>query len=196
MIRAKSVTKVCCAAAHPDATARGNRSNINGSLNPFSSGPRNCIGQTLAMAELRTILAVLIGNFCFELPDGVQRESFIQANEVWRVTLQAQNALELKVKPIMESSEEEDQLKAGNVNSRNFFYQDLIRLAREADEEAMKAGRLVRFRSGIHEWAACSERPMQSLWFSTLFSVENLLSNHQSSELRLGSNMLWLDMFQ
>ena len=102
------------------------------------------------MAQMRIVLAVLIGNFCFELPEGVQRESFLEAEEVWRVTLQARNGLELKVKAITESSEEEDKLKAGKVNSREFFYKDLIQLAREAEEDALKSNKLVRFRSGIH----------------------------------------------
>ena len=136
---------VCCAAAYPDATARGNRNNINASWNPFSCGPRNCIGQTLAMAELRTVLAVLIGNFFFELPDGIQRAKFIEQNEVWWVTLQARNGLPLKVKPIAEGSEDTEQAKAGIVNSRDFFYRDLIELAREAQEEADKSSRFVHF---------------------------------------------------
>ena len=90
----------CFVAAHPDATTKGNRRNINGSWNPFSTGPRNCIGQTLALAELRTVLAVMIGNFSFELPEGVQREKFIDEEEVWWVTLQAKHGLPLKVTPI------------------------------------------------------------------------------------------------
>lgn len=32
-------------------------------VQPFSVGPRNCIGQSLAWAELRTILARLVWNF-------------------------------------------------------------------------------------------------------------------------------------
>ncbi|KAL0048837.1 hypothetical protein WJX82_000386 [Trebouxia sp. C0006] len=86
--------------AHPDATTKGNRRNISASWNPFSTGPRNCIGQTLALAELRTVLAVMIGNFFFKLPEGVQREKFIDEEEVWWVTLQAKHGLPLKVTPI------------------------------------------------------------------------------------------------
>lgn len=36
-------------------------------FNPFSVGPRNCIGQNLANHEMRIILALLIWNFDFEL---------------------------------------------------------------------------------------------------------------------------------
>lgn len=35
---------------------------------PFSFGPRNCVGERLALAELRIVLALLIQNFRFELP--------------------------------------------------------------------------------------------------------------------------------
>lgn len=38
-------------------------------MQPFSVGPRNCIGQTLAWAEVRTILGRLIWNFDLELLD-------------------------------------------------------------------------------------------------------------------------------
>ncbi|GLC34196.1 hypothetical protein PLESTM_000168400 [Pleodorina starrii] len=36
---------------------------------PFSEGPRNCVGQSLALLELRTVLAVLCGRFRFQLAD-------------------------------------------------------------------------------------------------------------------------------
>ena len=35
---------------------------------PFSYGPHSCIGQGLAMQELRTVLAVFLSRFKFELP--------------------------------------------------------------------------------------------------------------------------------
>lgn len=38
-------------------------------IQPFSVGPRNCIGQNLAWSEIRTILARLIWNFDMELLD-------------------------------------------------------------------------------------------------------------------------------
>ena len=50
-------------AGYPDATARGNRRAVGASWNPFSNGPRNCIGQSLAIAELRAVLAVLLSRF-------------------------------------------------------------------------------------------------------------------------------------
>ncbi len=53
------------------------------------------------MAELRTVLAVLLGNFFFELPEGVQREKFIEEEEVWWVTMQAKHGTPLRVTSIM-----------------------------------------------------------------------------------------------
>jgi cytochrome P450 len=38
-------------------------------IQPFSTGPRNCIGQSLAWAEMRTILARLIWHFDMEAVD-------------------------------------------------------------------------------------------------------------------------------
>ncbi|XP_014556637.1 hypothetical protein COCVIDRAFT_37744 [Bipolaris victoriae FI3] len=45
-------------------------------FNPFSIGPRNCIGQNLANHEMRIILAKLVWNFDFELCD--ESRSWIQ----------------------------------------------------------------------------------------------------------------------
>lgn len=52
------------------------------------------------MAELRTVLAVFLGNFHFELPEGVQREKFVEEEEVWWLTMQAKNGFPLRVRPI------------------------------------------------------------------------------------------------
>ena len=38
-------------------------------VQPFSTGPRNCIGQNLARGEMRLILAKLIWHFDMELSD-------------------------------------------------------------------------------------------------------------------------------
>ena len=37
---------------------------------PFSLGPRNCIGKNLALVELRIILARVLWNFNMSLPEG------------------------------------------------------------------------------------------------------------------------------
>ncbi|KAH8811274.1 cytochrome P450 [Xylogone sp. PMI_703] len=49
-----------------------------GASQPFSMGPRNCIGRNLAYAEMRVILARVIWNFDMELAD---------ANDQWMKTL-------------------------------------------------------------------------------------------------------------
>lgn len=48
---------------------------------PFSVGPRNCIGQNLAMAEMRTILARLVWNFKMELEK--PEEDWLGTNKVF-----------------------------------------------------------------------------------------------------------------
>lgn len=40
-------------------------------IQPFSVGPRNCIGQNLAMAEIRAILARLVWHFDFSLEENM-----------------------------------------------------------------------------------------------------------------------------
>ncbi|KAL3146212.1 hypothetical protein ABBQ32_002914 [Trebouxia sp. C0010 RCD-2024] len=118
--------------AYPDATPAGNQHDTAASWNPFSTGPRNCIGQALALAELRTVLAVLLANFFFELPDGVQREKFIEEEEVWWVSLQAKNGMHLRVTPVVEVEEKK---KPGFVPKSDFYSQELLRLVKEAEED-------------------------------------------------------------
>lgn len=93
-------------ADYPDATPTGNRRNIAASWNTFSLGPRNCVGQPLALMQIKTALAVLLSRFCFALPDGVQREKFIEEEEVWWITLQARHGLNLRVTPVSASCAE------------------------------------------------------------------------------------------
>ncbi len=89
-----------CHAEHPDATPAGNRRNLSASWNAFSCGPKNCIGQALAVTEARTALAVLVANFHFDLPDGFSREQFVRHEQVWRITLQPMSQLHLKITPV------------------------------------------------------------------------------------------------
>ena len=53
------------------------------------------------MAELRTVLAVLLGNFFFELPEGTQREKFLEEEQVAWITLQAKHGIALTVSLIV-----------------------------------------------------------------------------------------------
>ena len=75
----------------------------------------------------------MIGNFCFELPEGVHREKFIDEEEVWWVTLQAKNGVRLNVQPIIK-----EKLPEPKGPKSNFFYEELTRLAKEAEEEACR----------------------------------------------------------
>ena len=122
---------ICDCADYPDATPAGNRHNLAASWNPFSTGPRNCIGQALALAELRTVLAVLVANFFFELPEGVERDKFLEEKEVAWVTLQARHGLPLKVTPVMGEAKK----RSSSVPKSDYYTQELMRLVREAEEE-------------------------------------------------------------
>jgi cytochrome P450 len=58
---------------------------------PFSMGPRSCIGGTFAMTEGKTMLATLLANARFELPEGERPTPFA------RITLKPKEGLRLKV---------------------------------------------------------------------------------------------------
>lgn len=45
---------------------------VKEALQPFSFGPRNCIGKNLAYAEMRTILARMVFNFDLKLASGCE----------------------------------------------------------------------------------------------------------------------------
>lgn len=53
-----------CGAAHKEASPRSNFASMT-----FLHGPRSCIGQSFARAELAILLAVLVGRFEFRLAD-------------------------------------------------------------------------------------------------------------------------------
>ncbi|MCJ1380793.1 hypothetical protein MMC17_003902 [Xylographa soralifera] len=56
-------TRIESADAKPASTSKS-------AFNPFSLGPRNCIGRHLAYLEMRLILAHLLWEFDLEIPDG------------------------------------------------------------------------------------------------------------------------------
>jgi cytochrome P450 len=48
---------------------------IKSVVQPFSVGPRNCIGVNLAYAEMRIVLSRLLWNFDLEFPRGSNNKS-------------------------------------------------------------------------------------------------------------------------
>ena len=85
------------AAGHPNATPTGNWQSLATSWNPFSWGLGKCIGQTLALAEARTTLAVFVTQFQFDLPKGVNQEFLMKTQQVLRLT----ESLQPKDRPLL-----------------------------------------------------------------------------------------------
>lgn len=85
---------------------------------------------------MRTVLAVLLANFFFELPEGIQREKFIDEEEVWWITLQTKHGVPLKVTPV---TGEEKKKEFGFVPKSDFYSQELLRVAKEAEEDGLLA---------------------------------------------------------
>lgn len=59
------------------------RNDNKASFHPFSLGPHNCIGQTLAWVEMRIILSRLLWNFDIEVPGGKALPSWNKQNIFW-----------------------------------------------------------------------------------------------------------------
>ncbi|GBF95033.1 cytochrome P450 [Raphidocelis subcapitata] len=55
---------------------------------PFSEGPRNCVGQSLARVEVMTLLAKLLGSFQIELAPEMGGPAGVRARESTHLTLQ------------------------------------------------------------------------------------------------------------
>lgn len=81
-------------------TLIGNSSDLSHSFNPFFCGPRNCIGQSLAMLELRTSLVMLLSRFHFALPPEMDPTKLVAEDEVWMLTLAPRHSLPLIVTPV------------------------------------------------------------------------------------------------
>jgi hypothetical protein len=50
---------------------------------PFSEGSRNCVGQALALVELKAVLALLLGNFAFRCGKVLAAECRIKLPQGW-----------------------------------------------------------------------------------------------------------------
>jgi cytochrome P450 len=66
-------------------------------VNPFSVGPRNCIGRNLAFAEMKVILARMIWNFDMELCE--ESKEWVKGQPVYLVY--DKPPLMVKLKPVV-----------------------------------------------------------------------------------------------
>lgn len=66
-------------------------------MNPFSFGPRNCLGKNLAYAEMRVILAKMLWHFDLELAPGM--DDWLDRNKLFM--LWEKPALEIKLSPVV-----------------------------------------------------------------------------------------------
>ena len=66
-----------------------------GAYMPFGTGPRVCLGQHLAMAEMTVIAAMLLQRFELSIPEGRTAP-----RPVWRVTLRPDQPLHLAIAPV------------------------------------------------------------------------------------------------
>ena len=54
---------------------------------PFSHGPRNCIGKNLAYAEMRLLLASILWNFDLQLAE--ESEKWLEENKIYTLWMKA-----------------------------------------------------------------------------------------------------------
>jgi len=78
------------------AEGAGNTRDRLDALQPFSVGPRNCIGRNLAYAEMRLILARILFNFDLELVNPT--DNWIERQDVY--TLWSKPALDVYLTPV------------------------------------------------------------------------------------------------
>lgn len=72
---------------------------------PFSEGPRNCVGQSLALVEIRAALALLLGHFAFELtPDMGGLQGGVACPGNLRGMRADQSLPEMRVTPVVAAS--------------------------------------------------------------------------------------------
>lgn len=66
---------------------------------PFSDGLKNCLGQALGIMEVRTVLAVLLGRFWFDLAPSMGKPETVRRNQQIALTLKMKEGLSLVAKP-------------------------------------------------------------------------------------------------
>jgi len=65
---------------------------------PFSEGSRNCVGQALALVELKVVLALLLGHLHFELAPGVGGYEDVEGSALQFITLKPAQGLMMKAR--------------------------------------------------------------------------------------------------
>jgi cytochrome P450 len=71
-------------------------SDQRGAMQPFLTGPRNCIGMSLALAEMRLMMALLVWHFDINQPAGMEPlnwETQKVWNNWWRVQMNVEISL-------------------------------------------------------------------------------------------------------
>lgn len=66
---------------------------------PFSIGSRNCVGQALALVELKAVLALLLGSFAFTLHPSMGGYAGVDASARQTVTLRPEYGLLMTLRP-------------------------------------------------------------------------------------------------
>jgi cytochrome P450 len=71
---------------------------------PFSIGSRNCVGQALALVELKAVLALLLGTFRFNLHPSMGGFEGVDASAKQTVTLRPEHGLLMTLQPRADST--------------------------------------------------------------------------------------------
>ncbi|KAL4429336.1 hypothetical protein ABPG77_005110 [Micractinium sp. CCAP 211/92] len=79
----------------PAPTPTGHASNPSKTYLPFSDGPRDCVGQNLALMEARTALATILGRFRVSVAPRMGSREDVRAGEVMKLTLQSAGGMHL-----------------------------------------------------------------------------------------------------
>ncbi|PSC71095.1 cytochrome P450 [Micractinium conductrix] len=84
-----------CASA---PTPLGHAAQVAKSYLPFSDGPRDCIGQNLALMEARAVLATMLGRFELSVAPRMGNREAVRGAEVMKLTLQCKTGIHLGLK--------------------------------------------------------------------------------------------------
>jgi fatty acid synthase len=60
---------------------------------PFSIGPRDCVGQQLALVEVKVALAMLLGSIKFELTPDMGGVAGVEASAIQTITFKPEHGL-------------------------------------------------------------------------------------------------------